>query len=961
MLHNKINLIGMIWLLAMLTMTSHLIAVELTPDEQKLLDKSIPEYLSIIYPPEIPRAFAVHRTGCPVCGEAIKKHGTYPWIITPEKPFKVQCPECKSIFPDNDFEAYWKSGFKDKSLLTGKYVDEGRGWRPAPNEPKYWFVAYYTHWIMHKDTSHIKLSDAYSRTGNPGFARRTLAILDKFAERYKDYNYSKQSRYAEEVQSNYDGRILNSIWECFMARHFAQSYYKVKDFLNTNDSELEQALGKTCAQIKQNIENNMFRVMANDIMTENGKIRGNFGMHQIALLEIAKCLDAPEMIKWVTDFRKNKSAGSIPLNYALFSNIFGDGAPIESPGYNVGWLNNICDIIKSLKENGVDIFATYPKAKRLYTYPAKLMVCGKFCPASGDAGNMTNSAIFFPPSQILRFVYASIPDPRIASMINVMDKRHPLPENLTAKNFGYESNMLSAYGLASLQNGNRKAPTAVVLAFPNYIGHRHGDSLNLDFFAENVPLIPDFGYPDTASMDDPTRLPYLSNTLVHNTVVVNAMRQKRHPGTLLEYDRGQVFQRMVADCNGVYEATSKYKRAVTTIEVAPGKTIVFDVFRVKGGHQHDWFMHSCGETFSWAQKLEKQKSGTLAGENVPFGMFYDSAAYKNKTVRSYASYYGSGYQFLTDVQRGNALPGTPIILPPTPDKRFQARKGATFKIYPLDQDDAIYISHGRPPITRRYTQKHVVFITRRRISADENLESMFSSILESSSHAIAKYDIEKVEPLSKEPLVAVAKITFKDGKRLYLFDAENELDFTCDDIDFHGYSGAVLIADTINAFVSGPGSIKYKGKTLASSNPDFKAKVVNVDIFAENITMDREVPQDFVGQMFRVGNYAYIADHIEGKTIAIRDQSTIRGRFRLLKYKNNSSKEGIPRPGISLANPGMSLYDNNGKYVSKLDIQEEAVKAEKELELNKDYWVSECGNGDEAIFPHSTRILNILY
>ncbi|MBR4222022.1 MAG: hypothetical protein IKR81_12740 [Victivallales bacterium] len=90
-------------------------AVDLTPDEQKLLEKSIPEYLSTIYPPEIPRAFDVHRLGCPVCGEAIKKHGSYSWIMDPAKPFKLQCPECKSVFPDNDFQAYWKSGFKTRA------------------------------------------------------------------------------------------------------------------------------------------------------------------------------------------------------------------------------------------------------------------------------------------------------------------------------------------------------------------------------------------------------------------------------------------------------------------------------------------------------------------------------------------------------------------------------------------------------------------------------------------------------------------------------------------------------------------------------------------------------------------------------------------------------------------------------------------------------------------------------
>ena len=31
------------------------------------------------------------------------------------------------------------------------------------------------------------------------------------------------------------------------------------------------------------------------------------------------------------------------------------------------------------------------------------------------------------------------------------------------------------------------------------------------------------------------------------------------------------------------------------------------------------------------------------------------------------------------------------------------------------------------------------------------------------------------------------------------------------------------------------------------------------------------------------------------------------------------------------------------------------LKAECELELNKDYWISECGDGDKVVFPSSAR------
>ena len=81
----------------------------LTPGEQELLKMSPAEYRATVIPPEVPRAFDVHREGCPICGVGIKKHGMYAWLMSPDRPFKLQCPECKTVFPDNDFTEYLKS------------------------------------------------------------------------------------------------------------------------------------------------------------------------------------------------------------------------------------------------------------------------------------------------------------------------------------------------------------------------------------------------------------------------------------------------------------------------------------------------------------------------------------------------------------------------------------------------------------------------------------------------------------------------------------------------------------------------------------------------------------------------------------------------------------------------------------------------------------------------------------
>ncbi|MBE6912438.1 MAG: hypothetical protein E7473_07925 [Ruminococcaceae bacterium] len=49
---------------------------------------------------------------CRYCGENIgAENGTFPWVINPiTRPWKVQCPDCKRVFPTNDFESFYKLG-----------------------------------------------------------------------------------------------------------------------------------------------------------------------------------------------------------------------------------------------------------------------------------------------------------------------------------------------------------------------------------------------------------------------------------------------------------------------------------------------------------------------------------------------------------------------------------------------------------------------------------------------------------------------------------------------------------------------------------------------------------------------------------------------------------------------------------------------------------------------------------
>ena len=577
------------------------------------------DYAAMVTPPEIPRAFDVHRSGCPVCGDAIKKFGMYSWIIDEKKPFKVQCPSCKNIYPDNDYLAYFTSRFQDRSLLRGKIVDDGRGYRKKGVKGKYWFVAYYNHWTFRNRTEKTlrTLAEEYDRSGNPVAARCALVMLDKLATYYERYDYNTQSRYAEEVDPHYTGRILNAIWETQLTESFVDAWAKVRKFCTVSDAELAAATGKSNTELQNHIEKKLLRIIARDIMSQNGRNWGNYGMHQRTLLKVALQLrDRPgspaaaDMVRWVTDFRPSRNAFGIPFDYVLTNNVFGDGMPMESPMYNSFWLDCIAPMVEILGKFGIDNTKREKVLHRLFSAPAKLVVCGQFTPSSGDSGNIGSRGIFGGNVQTLRHAFRNAPSAACIGMLqaqcDLTAEEQKEAEKFSDPLFGYRSNLLSAYGFASLQNENPLRPTALTLSFGHYLGHKHRDALHLELFSGEAPFMPDFGYPDSASGDDPSRYLFYSNTPAHNTLLVNNRAQEEKSGSILAYAPGRFAAYIRAEAPAVYHEVTRYERSALFVEPRGGKMIVVDLFRVSGGLRHDLFFHSAGETVRGADDWQIQ-------------------------------------------------------------------------------------------------------------------------------------------------------------------------------------------------------------------------------------------------------------------------------------------------------------------------------------------------------------------
>ncbi len=210
---------------------------------------------ALITDSRVPRAFDVGTAGCPRCGHGItEKFGGYPWLVDPKVPFKVKCPVDGSVYPSNDYGAYYHSGFRDKLGLDTPYVDDGWGWAHPETGEKYWFVAYWNHWTWHR---HLvpgvqALGRAYQLTGDARYAHKALVALHRIAEVYPAMDHERQSRYGQLEAARgrrYRGRVVNYIWETYLAASLAEAYDAVWETIDA-DAEAHRTLDKSGPEIR---------------------------------------------------------------------------------------------------------------------------------------------------------------------------------------------------------------------------------------------------------------------------------------------------------------------------------------------------------------------------------------------------------------------------------------------------------------------------------------------------------------------------------------------------------------------------------------------------------------------------------------------------------------------------------------------------------------------------------------
>ncbi|HEY0666871.1 MAG TPA: heparinase II/III family protein [Sphingobacteriaceae bacterium] len=915
----------------------------------------------------VPRAFDLSVKGCPVHGDAVFKSGRYSWVIDPKEPFKVKCPVGGEKYPDNDYETYYHSDFIKKNGWNKKYVDDGWGWK-GPDGERYWFVAYANHWMWYRINSAIaNLSQAYLLTDDKRYAHKAAVMLYRLAEIYPSMDHAKQSRYGLMSAATgvvYNGKIVNSIWETGLSEQTVKAYDMIWNSIDSNHA-LQKFYKKDGQQIRSFIEANLLEDIIDAYFQR--KISGNFGMHQSTLLHtilVRENLDREKYLRMIID-EPNKTAQHSGIRYALYNSVFRDGLPYESPHYNSLWINSISEIAELVNKGGLSLYDE-PRMRRLYNGEINNVAIGKFTPATGDSGSTLGE--FIGARNGYKVAYNAYKDPRYLTWLSLINRNRirkfsdfnslfhsPQPQASLLTLAPQPSRLFAGYGLGMLNN--KKDNSGLALTYGYHGSHYHWDFLNFELFANGQKMMPDLGYPDQMNNYVSGIYTWSNNTISHNTVVVDAMKQSQNkPGKLHGFFNSP-FARSVDASSPAYPQTSQYRRNLIMVDIDENQSYTVDFFRVEGGKQHDYSLHGPPGVVAtlngtWTQKQQ----GTLAGPEVPTGHIYDNAMMSVKGYSGkFSSYQGSGFQHLFNVQRlekGEGLIQYQHIL----DKNAQLR----IHVLPVNQQEVYIADAFDLPVKKTHVLKYLV--ARRKSTSGEELKSTFVSVLEPYTSAAYIQSAQLLTLITGSGTAVEVKRS--NATDVIISDTSNTIK-KLNSYDIETNAANAVLTFGVNGqlervFFSDGTFLKYKKHyfksqsikgTVTSINPGQHSLSVKLE---NNTSVD---PINLSGQIAYFSNNYRTTAHplaeitIQENHLNMKTQDDLLvGRFRTKAVTPGTITTDTNLPFYRLYN-GVTMLDKNSEKATLVKEVRPgeiilAESASNSFKPDEDVWLSNLGVGD---------------
>jgi hypothetical protein len=399
------------------------------------------------------------------------------------------------------------------------------------------------------------------------------------------------------------------------------------------------------------------------------------------------------------------------------------------------------------------------------------------------------------------------------------------------------SHFIGGKGLAVLRAGQGEQSQELMMRFGPSLNHTHYDALNLNYIARGYELTYDLGYGHTAATQ--TQVGWSRTTASHNTVIVNERSQLeggRTTGSLNLFADSPDVRAVDASAESNYskENVSVYRRVVALISSGP-EPYLLDIFRVKGGSQHDWGFHALSPNASFeGVALGAEEAGSLAGPAVDWraqqGSDGDLKGHPN--APSWVPPPGNGYGFLSHPRRGTpagAWTATWQVDPATALRVHMAAAPGTEVVTAL--------ANGLYP---HYPQARYVFARRK----GTDLASVYLSAIEPGGKESRIRSVERV-PMAGDGVTA--KVTHRDGVEDWVYSQADSFvharvaggklaaltlagasQFTgfqwrvdTSKVGWTGTIGAVDVATSSFTTSASPDPALVTGATIVFRNPDY--------------------------------------------------------------------------------------------------------------------------------------------
>ncbi len=602
------------------------------------------ELWGLMFSHTLERAWMVWSDGhCPACNKDVVM---YNWKINAWRhPWKVQCPNCRQLFPKNDFHKFYQSGLDehgifqhelaDRSLLYNtehpdptdplhKFgVDNGKGY--SNGKDTWYFIATYLvygQWKQLVLAGIENLANAYAVTGNPVYARKAGILLDRVADLYPDFDFRTQGWMYERI--NYSWGYV-SYWQ--QAGEELQTIALAYDKVRGNWQDNEQLIGFLSQKAKLyelenpklshiDIQRNIEERILKDSLNHPNKIRNNYPLKEITETYVKTILDWPEkreeimaeIVKWM--------GKAVQI----------DGVTGEKGGYSSLGLNHIMSFLNHydrvepgfLKEM-VDLL---PNLRKTYRFHIDTRVLNAYNILPGDGGvfgrkqgyriqfsrnpglDASAYSFFWRLYEITRDpVYVQVLYRENSYMLDGLpyDVFCENPEDLKTQmkevieKVGTEIQPASTdkklWHLAILRSGEGDKARALALDYDSGGRHGHKDGMVLSLYAKGLDLIPDLGYPPVQFGGwDTQQVKWYYKTASHPTVVVDG-RDNNGAGKTTLWADGEEFHAIRASGANMING-EQYERTAGLIDISDSDFYVLDIFRVVGGKDHAKFMHS---------------------------------------------------------------------------------------------------------------------------------------------------------------------------------------------------------------------------------------------------------------------------------------------------------------------------------------------------------------------------------